>query len=251
MPRLHHPRPLRTLAVLTVAAATAVPLLAGAPSAGAVAGAADQTAAQAGVVVASDLGTGWTETPRKPSDDSDSDLRKYASCRRLGKAVTLLSNKAKKYAEAKSSNFEQAGIKVSNQTIVLANDQTATMVMNSLASPTFANCLRDVGNRAAAKVKKDPKLAGQVASTSVSVTPTSLSLPGDQEAALLTVMTLRTKAGVAIQAGFVFDFVRVGRALDGISVQYSPSATQRLPSAVLGPSVQRLQTALAAAPPAG
>ena len=122
--------------------------------------------------------------------------------------------------------------------------------MTSLSSPTFANCLRDIGKVALAKLKKNPKIASQIASTSVDVSPASLSLPSDQEAALVTVMTLHTKTGLAVHSGFVFDFVRMGRALDGISVEYSPSATQQLTASLLVPSLQRLQTALAAAPAA-
>ena len=201
--------------------------------------AADQTAAQAGVVVATDLGPGWTETPHKPSDSSDAQLKKYASCRRLGKTVTLLANKGKKFAEAQSPNFEQAGIKFNNSTIVLNDVQTATSAMTSLSSPTFANCLRDIGKVALAKLKKNPKIASQIASTSVDVSPASLSLPSDQEAALVTVMTLHTKTGLAVHSGFVFDFVRMGHALDGISVEYSPSrdaAAPRIAPRALAPA---------------
>ncbi len=235
-----------TTVVLSLLASVAL-VLGTATTGGAVVSPADTAAAEAGLIVASDLGAGWTQTPYKSSDSSTGSLKKIGSCRHLGQVLTLLDGKKVKNAKGQSPNFKQAGITVNNSTIVLPDEQLTQRAMAAVASPDFAGCFRDLGNVEAAKVKKNPKIAKEVASTSVSVAPINSSLSADQEAGIRLIFTLHTKSGAAVSSGVVLDLVRVGRALDAYTIEYDPSATQAFAGSTLVASVQRLRSAMQAA----
>ena len=241
--------PCRGLAAVTVSLLASVALVLGtATTGGASVSSADTAAAQAGLIVASDLGAGWTQTAHSSSHGSASEVKSIPSCRRLGPFVQILDGKAPKSADAQSPDFAQAGIIVNNDTMVLTTQAAAERTLKAVSSPGFGNCFHDVGDRSLAKLKKkDPKTASLLASTSIAVSPATLSLPVDGEAGLTLAITLRTKSGAVVNERVVLDLVRVGRALEGFSVEYSPNATALLPTSVFLPSVQRLKVAMQAA----
>jgi hypothetical protein len=240
---LHRARPFAAVAAFALAA---VPFLAG-PPAGAAASAADKQIAKAGLITAADLGSGWTSKPYKSSGNgfTQAELKKYPSCATIAKnpVVKLLSDKKNKGAKAQSPEFSQGGYTIDNSTVVVGNETLATQAMAVIASPSFTNCLRDVGNSQVPKVRK--QLGSKATDVTATVTPATLQLPVDQESGVAMVVTVHLTDGSVVQTAGIFDFARIGRGLVSYEIQRDPGAQGDVSASMLDPSLQRFSAALA------
>jgi hypothetical protein len=236
----------RALAAAVVVGLAATPLLLAGSTAGASASTADKQIARAGLITAADLGSGWTSKPYK-SGNGFAEIKKYPSCAAIAKSpvVKLLDGKGKG-AHGQSPEFSGQGYTIDNSTSVMASDTLASQAMTVISSPSFIGCLRDIGNGAAAKARK--QLGSKATDVSASVSPTSLQLPVDQETGLLMAVNVRLANGTTVQAGGIFEFARIGRGLVSYSIQRDPGAQGDVSVSTVTPSLQRFRAALAATP---
>jgi hypothetical protein len=238
--------------VLGVALTASVILLVAVPPAQAAPSEPDRQAARAGLLTAADLGPEWTATPYHASNSAGAVLGAVPQCRRIKDLAKLIAGNAPGRAKAHSPEFKSGDLQINNGTSVLPNEKVARSAIAVFSSPLFRGCMRTALNRLLQKqMAKDPKFARQVAGASVSVSPTSLSLPADEEAGLSVVMHFRIKAGPTFEENFVFDAVRIGRGLANYSIEFGLDAGAQAPVSLLLPSVQRFRAARAGAATTG
>ena len=238
----------RTGSLLVTASVVLALLIAALPG---VAGAAtaDDSVAQAGVLVATDLGRGWTA--REASTTHDATLyRDVPACRRVRPVTDTVAGRDVGSTTATSAHFNHGPIDIENRVTILPNARVAAKAVKAIGSSDYRTCLQRAEERALASVDAPSRdVAKILKSVSVSVSSKTLVLPVKARAGMT--MTISSKLGQqrpgAVSGNLVQVrvVVRVGRALDAFQFSYASGLEGRVTAAQLMPSIRRLRAALA------
>lgn len=219
---------------MTVGAALVIGL--GAPAAGAAStgSSSDKQIATTGVLVATDLPAGYTQSPRDTSSDKQTEkmAAKIATCKKL----VAFMKETDKYPQVKSDDFDKDQTTIDNSVTVFPTAAKAKAAVSAYAATGVPACFGDLvgklatqqGGKAKASIKK-------VKDVNV----------GDQSVAYEGPVQITEKDGTSATLGFGNLVVRVGRGVLVYSYNHDASTTisADLQSAV-GRSGTRLQTAL-------
>ena len=237
----------RTGSLLVTASVALALLIAAAGIAGAAT--ADDSVAQAGVLVATDLGRGWTAHEASTTHDATL-YRDVPACRRVRPVTDTVAGSDAGSTTATSAHFNHGPIDIENRVTILRNASVAAKALKTIGSSDYRTCLQRAEERALANVTAPNRNVAKILkSVSVSVSSKTLALPTKARAGMT--MTISSKLGQkrpgAVSGNLVQVqvVVRVGRALDAFQFSYASGLEGRVTAAQLTPSIRRLRAALA------
>ena len=206
--------------------------------------AADQTAAETGLLVQTDFTTDWTEEPT--STDATTALQKAAkragaACSQYAKSLATSVDQA----HASSSNFVNGGASASNRVVVYDNETAADAAFAAFKARTTSACLsKTMAATLPAVLAENPKVAKKVSGLTVKMGPGKTAAMTNESAAIQGTTTVTLKNGkkakvyvneeavVTGRALNLLEFVNVGEQLDGVHDHLVATTTGRLQGAL-------------------
>jgi hypothetical protein len=208
---------------------------------GAGAASSDQQLARAGVLVASDFPTGWTQHARAKTPDAalDAAAARIPSC----KPFLVFSKVNRKNPRAKSPNFDRGQSNVTNTVSVFASTAKAEAAMGTFSDPRMPDCLQELFESVyEQQLKHDAKTGAQVTSVTTAIAAVPEVHIGDQAVAYQGTVDVGLKNGTTETVGLGFAAARVGQAVSGFAWSSDTDISATLQPAIVA-SVKRLQDA--------
>jgi hypothetical protein len=237
--------PSRKFCALALLVAAGVGALGAAAPAGAASSNNDAQIAQAGVLVASDLPTTWSQHKRDTSSEKDADAAavKIPSCKTY--RAFRASLQAVKRSRVQSPDFELGQSTFDNTVNVFASEAAADKVLATFAKSSIPGCVDKLFTILfQQQMVSDKKTAAQVKGIKVSVEPYDITNYGDDTVAYEGNVTITFKDGTSLNIGLGNTAVRVGRAVSDYSYTVFDQAAVDALSPAVEKSVARLQAAL-------
>lgn len=239
------PRTFRRLVVPLAVAALGTVTLTAAP-----AGAASSAAqvAQAGTIVASDLGAGWTAGPSDSSGDKV--IKKLAAKTKGCEDYAAVRASLDTATDAASPEFETAVQQISNHSYVYKTEAAAAKALKRASAGTVADCFTDLFTKVfAQQINANPATAKQVKNYRVKIAevPDLTDALGDQSVGYAGGAEINGTDGTTTRLILSTLVVRVGPAV--ITYSYSFDADKSQPSsafdAAVANTIARTEIALA------
>jgi hypothetical protein len=224
---------IRLRTVLLGALAGVVVLASWAPPVGALSSS-DQQLAQSGVLMASDLPTTYTETPRDASSDSSAQkaAAKIPACKKLGAFMRAV----KGFAHVNSADFDEGQTSISNGVTVFPSAAKAKAALTGFASAGLPVCFD----------KFVPQLASSAGGSAVAqIQKVSDVTAGDQAVAYEGPVQITESDGTSETLAFGYIAIRTGRGVDVYSFTHTAdSDISAVLDAAVGATLTRLTAAL-------
>jgi hypothetical protein len=233
----------RTGSLLVTASVVLALLIAAAGVAGAAT--ADDAVARAGLLVAADLGPGWTETPAQPSATSPLSAFDAPGCKKFQATFDLFAGHLAGTTAAASNVLQRGPVRLGNEVTVFPSVRAAKRAIERVSSPALRSCIKRTELRALSKARpKNAAGRSVLDSVRVSVTARTTHLAGDDEAGLTFTISGQTEGARRTGLTSTVTFVRLGRALSGFSIVADGTPGKVAPGKLM-PSIRRLRAALA------